>query len=180
MCTETKPSNIQLEHQHPELPEAHDTGVSTWRGRDYITYPQPHTCHLSPKDISIPSSFLAHYSKHCLVPAQHIPVTLVPARKPCPPPTTPSHGTAVDLWEAVSLTAANSTPQPPGPPPRPSATDKSTEAREEVVIPGSRAHQVQLPYPLVFTLVCHVPLPPQPSSWKAGALSSLQVTFNCI
>lgn len=108
MCTETEPSSIHLEGetsllQHPELPDAHDTGASTWRGRDDITYLQPCPYHLSPKGISIPSSSLTHYSKHCLVPAQHVPVTLAPARgarRPCPSLTTPRHSTAVDLWDS--------------------------------------------------------------------------------
>lgn len=109
MCAETEPSSIQWEGetsllQHPGLPDAHDTGASTWRGRDYITYLQPRTSHLSPKGISTPSSSLTHYSKHCLVSAQLVPVTLAPARgarRPCPPPTTPRHSPAVDLWDSV-------------------------------------------------------------------------------
>lgn len=108
MCTETEPSSIHLEGetsllQHPGLPDAHDTGASTWRGRNDITYLQPRPYHLSPKGISIPSSSLTHYSKHCLVPAQHVPVTLAPARgarRPCPSLTTPRHSTAVDLWDS--------------------------------------------------------------------------------
>lgn len=176
--------------QHPGLPDAHDTGASTWRGRDYITYLQPRTYHLFPKGISIPSSSLAHYSKHCLVLAQHVPVILVPARgarRPCPPPTMPRHSTAVDLWDSFFSHSCKPLLHSlqvwlpcPGHFSWSSAIDKSTEAREEVVIPGSSAHQVQLPCQLVFALVYHALPPSQPSSWKAGAPSSLQVTFGCI
>lgn len=64
------------------------------------------------KGISIPPSSLAHYPKHCLVPGQHAPMTVVPARgeSPVPSPPCPDSAQLQTCGTATSLTAATQSP----------------------------------------------------------------------
>lgn len=151
--TEAEPAAFNRKVNFPaptpsSAPDAHDPGESISRRWDYVMCLQEAVCHLFPKG----SSSLTHCSeKNCSVPlnllgaAQHVPaISLVQARGARRP--SPAH----HAQTPHSCRPGPVCPSPqawlpcPCPLPQPSAgltpdplTDRSTEAWEQVAIPGS-------------------------------------------